>query len=77
MLPRWVEQELRLRNLPNIQGCALAIKHFGGHRPCSDSMIWKMRSMEKFKYVTKQHKKTSSIQVDPVHELMISVGRKY
>lgn len=77
MMARWVEQELRLRKLPLIQGCALAVKEFGGNHPCSDNMIRKMKSMEKFKYVTKQHKKTEKVSVDPVHEVMISVGRKY
>ena len=70
-----------MKRVTTIDGCALAVKEFGNGHPFSKSFIVRLKCIEKFKNPAKknhiEHKKTKSVTVDPVHELMVSVGRNY
>lgn len=50
----WIEQNLSKNNLLLIEGCGLAIKTFGNHKPFSNSKIYHLKCMQKFKDVRKQ-----------------------
>lgn len=80
MLVLWVRQEIKARHLLKCEGKALAVREFGGGHPCSTSTIEKMEALHEFrnyKMDRTRNSKSQKVSVDPVHELMISVGRDY
>ena len=50
----WVQQNLSKNNLSHIEGCSLAIKTFGNNKPFSNSTIYRLGCMQKFKDKRKQ-----------------------
>ena len=76
----WVSQQVRMKRVATIDGCALAVKEFGNGHPFSRCFIMRLKCIEKFKNPAKKNhmeKQAKPVTVDPVHELMVSVGKTY